>query len=45
MLAVVEFADVFADVCTADAGVTLDVHVVAESHDDGLDLGCEFAGG
>lgn len=44
VLAVVELFDVFADVCTADAGVALHVHVVAKSHDDGLDLGCEFAG-
>lgn len=45
VLAVFELADVFADVGAADARVALHVHVVAEGHDDGLDLGCEFAGG
>ena len=39
VLAVVELADVFADVGAADAGVALYVHVVAECEQDGLDLG------
>ena len=45
VLAVVELADVLADVGAADAGVALHVHVVAEGHDDGLDLGGELARG
>lgn len=45
VLAIVELADVFADVGAANAGVALHVHVVAEGHDHRLDLGGEFAGG
>lgn len=45
VLAKFEFADVFTNVGAADAGVALHVHVVAEGHDDRLNLGGEFAGG
>lgn len=45
VLAVIEFANVFADVGAADARVALDVHVVTEGHDDALDLCCQFARG
>jgi hypothetical protein len=45
VLTVVELADVFADVCSTDTGVALNVHVVAEGHNDGLDLGCQFTSG
>lgn len=44
VLAVVELPDVLADVGAADAGVALHVHVVAEGHDDGLDLRGQLAG-
>jgi hypothetical protein len=39
VLAVVELADIFTDISATDAGMALNVHVVAEGHDDGLDLG------
>jgi hypothetical protein len=45
MLAIIEFADVFANVCASNAGMTLDVHVVTESHNNILDLGRKFASG
>jgi hypothetical protein len=44
VLAVVELADVLADRGATDTGVALDVHVVAEGEDDGLDLGRQLAG-
>lgn len=43
VLAVIQLADVLADVCSSDAGMTLHVHVVAESHDDALNLGGQLA--
>ena len=45
VLAVVELADVFADVGSTNACMALDIHVVAEGHDDGLNLSCQFTGG
>lgn len=45
MLAILEFSDVFAYGRSADAGMALDIHVVTQCEHDGLDLGCEFAGG
>lgn len=43
VLAIVELANILANVCASDAGVALHVHVVAEAHDDRLDLGRKFA--
>ena len=43
--ALLELGHVLADVGAADASVALDVHVVAEREDDGLDLRRKFAGG
>ena len=40
MLAIVEFANIFPNACATDAGVALDVDVVAEAGDDGLNLRC-----
>ena len=34
MLTVVQLANIFANVCSSDAGVALNVHVVAEGHND-----------
>lgn len=45
VLAIVELANILSNVGATDTCVTLDVHVVAEGHDDRLNLGCEFAGG
>lgn len=45
MLAVVELPNVFSDVCTSNTSVALNVHVVAEGHDNGLNLGRKFTGG
>ena len=45
MLAVIELADILANVCASNAGVALHVHVVAKSHDDRLDLSRKFACG
>jgi len=39
-----EFLHVLADVRTTDTSMALDVHVVAESDDDLLNLRCKFAG-
>ncbi len=38
MLSIVELADILSDAGPTDAGVALNVHVVAESEHDGLDL-------
>ncbi|KAI6751992.1 hypothetical protein HG531_006688 [Fusarium graminearum] len=43
VLAVVELADIFTNVCSSDTSVALDVHVVTQRHDDGLDLSCQFS--
>lgn len=43
VLAVIEFSNVFTNICPSDTSVTLDVHVVTEGHDNGLNLGCKFA--
>ncbi|KAK5797409.1 hypothetical protein VI817_003700 [Penicillium citrinum] len=43
MLTVIKFANIFTDVGSTNASMTLDVHVVAEGHDNGLNLGCKFA--
>jgi hypothetical protein len=45
VLAVLEFSYVFTYGRSADAGMALDVHVVTKCQHNGLDLGCEFAGG
>ena len=45
VLAVFEFTYILADGSAADARVTLHVHIVAQSEDDGLDLRREFASG
>lgn len=44
VLSVVELADILANVGAANAGVALDVHVVAERHNDGLNLSSQFSG-
>lgn len=43
VLAVIQLPDVLADVCSSDTGMALHVHVVAESHDDALNLGGQLA--
>jgi hypothetical protein len=43
VLPIVELLDVLADARAADAGVALNVHVVAQCEDDALDLGSELA--
>lgn len=43
VLTVIEFPDVFTNICSSNTSVTLDVHVVTEGHDNGLNLGCKFA--
>ena len=40
-----ELSHVLSDVCTADTGVTIDVHVVTDGDDDVLDLLCKLASG
>lgn len=45
MLAVLKLTDILANGGSADAGVTLDVHVVTEGENNGLDLGRELTGG
>jgi hypothetical protein len=45
MLTIVELPDILSDVCASNASMALNVHVVAEGHNDGLDLGRKFAGG
>jgi hypothetical protein len=44
VLAVVELADILANVCASNAGMALHVHVVSETHDNRLDLGRKFTG-
>lgn len=43
VLAVIQLADVFTDICTSNTSMALHVHVVTEGHHDGLDLSCKFA--
>jgi hypothetical protein len=40
MLPVIELANVFTQVSTTDAGMALDVHEVAKSQDNLLNLNC-----
>lgn len=43
MLAVVQLADVLANVCSSNASMALHVHIVAQCHDDTLNLGCQLS--
>ena len=45
MLAILKLTDIFTNGGSADAGVTLDIHVVTEGENNGLDLGRELTGG
>lgn len=45
MLAVVELANILPNVGAADAGVALHVHIVAQCHDNRLDLSSQFSCG
>jgi hypothetical protein len=45
MLPVFKFPNVFANGSSTYASMTLDIHVIAQCEDDGLNLRCEFAGG
>ena len=44
VLAVVELADILANVCASNAGMALHIHVVSKTHDNRLDLGRKFTG-
>lgn len=43
VLAVVQFADIFANVRSSDTSMALHVHVVAKRHDNALNLGRQFS--
>ena len=43
--AILERLHIVSYTCTTDTGMALDAHEVADSHDDLLDLLCQFAGG
>ena len=43
MLAVIKLPDVFTNICSSNASMTLDVHIITKGHHDGLNLGCKFA--
>lgn len=44
VLAVVELADILANVCASNTSMALHVHVVAKRHDNTLNLGRQFTG-
>ncbi len=45
MLAIIEFANVFAQIGASNAGMALDVHVIAQGQDDLLNLHGQLSGG
>lgn len=45
MLSIIQLPDVFTNVRASDASVALNVHVVSKGHNDGLNLGRQFASG
>ena len=42
MLSKVKFANIFTNIGTTNANVSLDIHVVTQSENDFLDLLCQF---
>jgi len=44
VLAVLELPDILTHIGPSNASMALNIHVVTQSHDNGLDLGRKFAG-